>query len=358
MTSMKEIFAQRLLSARKQAGLSQDELVARINGFVKKTSIAKYERAEMMADNEVIEELARALNVKVEYFFKPISVAVTQVRFRKKADLGKRKEVSLQYEITSLIEGYLELERLLNESRTFSNPLREFTVNTPEDAEAAAFTLSRMWHIGYEGIGNVMNLIEDNGILVIEIEADDKFDGYSGFANEDIPVIVLRSKGPTTERKRFSALHELAHLLLVFGEGISDNDKENLCNRFAAAMLLPHELLIRELGRYRTSISVRELGILKDKYGISARAIILNALQHNIISNFTYINLLKFINADRMEMHIGANLRVENPTRFQLLLLRAMEEELISRTKAADLAGLSLDDLVKLYEYHDKPPYS
>ena len=355
---MKDIFAKRLISARKQAGLSQDQLVARINGFVKKTSIAKYERGEMMADTAVLEALAKALNVKVEYFFKPLSVSISGVKFRKKADLGRRKEDSMQHEIASRIESYLELERLLNDSKTFDNPLCEFTVNTAEDAETAALSLTRKWHIGYEGISHVMNLIEDHGILLIEIEADGKFDGYSGMANGEIPVIVLRGKGPTTERKRFTALHELAHVLLKFGEGLSDNDKENLCNRFAAAMLLPSDLLIRELGRYRSSVSPHELGILKDKYGISARAIALNALQHNIISKFTYINLMQIINADRMEYHIGTNCRVDNPTRFQLMLSRAMQEELISLTKAADLASLSLDELVKLYQYHDKPPHS
>ncbi len=355
---MKELFAKRLLSARKQAGLSQDQLVARINGFVKKTSIAKYERGEMMADTAVLEALAGALNVKVEYFYKPLSVTVSGVRFRKKADLGKRKEESLKHEITSRIENYLELERLLNVSGTFTDPLRQTIVNTPEDAEAAAALLSRLWHTGFEGISNVINLIEDNGILVIEIDADDKFDGYSGFANDEIPVIVLRGKGPTTERKRFSALHELAHLLLEFGAGVSDDDKETLCNRFAAAMLLPRDLLIRELGRYRTSISPRELGLLKDKYGISARAIALNALQHDIISKFTYINLMHIISADKMELHIGTNCRADKSTRFQLLLSRAMEEQLISLTKAADLASLPLEELVKLYQYHDKPPHS
>lgn len=355
---MKEIFAQRLLSARKLAGLSQDQLVARINGFVKKTSIAKYERGEMMADTAVLEALATALNVKVEYFYKPLTVTVSGVKFRKKADLLKRIEESLEEEIYKHIENYLELEGLLNESRTFTNPLRGITVHNASDAEAAANTLARKWHTGYEGISHVMNLIEDNGILVIEIDADEKFDGYSGMANGEIPVIVLRRNGPTTERKRFSALHELAHLLLEFGEGVSDDDKETLCNRFAAAMLLPSDLLIRELGRYRSSVSPHELGILKDKYGISARAIVLNALQHNIISKFTYINLIQIINAETLELHIGSNRRTDNATRFQLLLSRAMEEKLITLNKAAELAGLALDELVKLYQYHDEPPHS
>ncbi len=349
---MKEIFAQRLLTARRQAGLSQDQLVARINGLVKKTSIAKYERGEMMPDTRVLEALAVALNQNIDYFFKPYTVSVTNVAFRTQSELGARKEDSLRHEITLRIEHYLELERLLNISRTFSNPLKGRLIKGMADAENTAAELLKWWNAGSEGIGNVLSLMEDNGIMVIEMEADEQFDGYSAWVNDSIPVMVLRGKDVTTERKRFTALHELAHLLFEFEENISKRERENLCHRFAGAMLMPEDILLREIGRYRSHIALEELALLKDKYGVSAKAMAVRAFQLEIISKFTYIKLLEEINTDKMEYHIGSNTRIDNSIRFRLLLSRALAEELISFSKAADLAGQSLDNFMNQYNKH------
>ena len=85
-----ENFAKRLLNARKQQGLSQDQLVARINGEVKKTAIAKYERGEMMPRHEIIEHLATALNQTIDYFYRPLTLEINKVQFRAKASLGAR----------------------------------------------------------------------------------------------------------------------------------------------------------------------------------------------------------------------------------------------------------------------------
>ena len=40
------------------------------------------------------------------------------------------------------------------------------------------------------------------------------------------------------DRIRFTLLHELAHLLLKFGD-VSNKQKETLCHQFSRAMLLP-----------------------------------------------------------------------------------------------------------------------
>jgi Zn-dependent peptidase ImmA (M78 family)/DNA-binding XRE family transcriptional regulator len=352
---MREVFSKRLYNARRQAGLSQDQLVALIEGKVKKTAIAKYERGEMMAEPEVIMALAKALNQKFDYFFRPFTVSVSNVEFRAKASLGARKEETLRHDIISRIERYLELKRILNDNTRFDNPFKGRLVSTAEDAEQAAIELYDHWALGKEGIGDVMSLLEDKGIAVIDIDADDSFDGYSAYVNDEIPVIVLRGKANTTERRRFTALHEMAHLLFTFDENASKMEKERLCNRFAGAVLLPAKILVRELGRYRSYISPAEMAIIKDRYGISALALITRAFQLEVISKFTFIRLKDYITTDKLEMHIGSNKRVDKPTRFDLMLLHALSEELISVTKAADLAGKSLDELVKQYLIHEKP---
>ena len=351
---MKEIFSKRLLNARKQANLSQDELVELINGKVKKTAIAKYERGEMMADADVVKTLAKALGQRVDYFYRPFNVVISNVEFRAKASLGIRREESLRQVISSRIERYVELEQLLNVSSRFENPLNNFIIASLEDAEVAARELNKAWHLGTDALGKVTGILEDNGIKVIEIEADIDFDGYSALVNGNIPVIVLRSNLNTTERKRLTALHELAHLLFKFADGISANEKERMCSRFAGAMLLPAENLHSELGRFRSTLSGFELGLLKDKYGISALAIVVRAYQLNIITNFTQIKLINYCRQTKLETHIGSNNSTDNASRFELLLSRALTEDIISQNKAAELAFMTLDDFLTKYQFNDK----
>lgn len=351
---MREIFSKRLLNARKQANLSQDELVELINGKVKKTAIAKYEHGEMMADADVVKTLAKALNQRVDYFYRPFNVEISNVEFRAKASLGSRKEESLRQVISSRIERYVELEQLLNVSSQFENPIRDFSVSSQEDAEAAARELNKAWQLGTDALGKVTGILEGKGIKVIEIEADTDFDGYSALVNGNIPVIVLRSNLNTTERKRLTALHELGHLLINFADGISSNEKERMCSRFAGALLLPAENLYSELGRFRSTLSGFELGLLKDKYGISALAIVVRAYQLNIITNFTQIRLINFCRQTKLETHMGSNNSNDNACRFDLLLSRALTEDIISQNKAAELAFMSLDDFLTKYQFNDK----
>jgi Zn-dependent peptidase ImmA (M78 family)/DNA-binding XRE family transcriptional regulator len=351
---MKEIFSKRLLNARKQANLSQDELVALIDGRVKKTAIAKYERGEMMADADVVEALAKALDQRVDYFYRPFNVEIANVEFRAKASLGSRREESLRQMISLRIERYVELEQLLNANTRFKNPFAGHIIRTQEEAEDAAKELYAVWNLGTEALGKITGILEDNGIKVIEIEADDAFDGYSATVNGTIPVIVLRSNNNTTERKRFTALHELGHLLFGFDDDTASAEKERMCSRFAGAMLLPAENLRNELGRFRSSISGFELGLLKDKYGISAMAIVMRAYQSDVITKYTEIKLMNYCRQTPLETHIGSNRSTDNATRFDLLLSRALTEDIISQNKAAELAYMKLDDFLTKYHLNDK----
>ena len=80
---MKEIFAKRLKSARQLSEMSQDNLVQAMDGIVSKNAISKYERGQMMPNSTVLIKLAKALNVKPDYFFRPIGIEIQKVDFRK-----------------------------------------------------------------------------------------------------------------------------------------------------------------------------------------------------------------------------------------------------------------------------------
>ena len=83
MKIMKQIFSQRLKSARLMNGLSMDSLCEKINNIVSKQSISKYEKGIMMPESTILIALSKALNVNVDFFFRPYYVTVEDIEFRK-----------------------------------------------------------------------------------------------------------------------------------------------------------------------------------------------------------------------------------------------------------------------------------
>lgn len=338
---MKEIFAKRLKSARTLAGLSQDELVQRMGDLVTKNAISKYEKGEMMADGKVLLALAQALDVKTDYFFRAFSVEIENIEFRKKSKLSAKKESAIRERVTDMVERYLEVEQFLSIQSEFSNPLAGQVIHTGQDVEAAVNHLLSAWKLGVNALPNVIELLEDKEIKVIEIDAPDEFDGFSGWADGKYPVIVI-NEHYTIERKRLTALHELGHLLLQFGQELTHREKEHLCFRFAGAMLIPEETFRMELGQHRSQVSLQELISMKETYGISVQAIMQRAKDLGIISDFAYLHFRKWINENRTEEGLGQYIGKEQSGRFKQLIYRAAAEEVISMSKAANLANLKL----------------
>jgi len=338
---MKEIFAKRLKSARILAELSQDKLVEKMGGLVSKNAISKYEKGEMMADSKVLMALSKALNVKPDYFFRPFTVEISNVAFRKKSKLGKRKVKSIKEQVSDIVSRYLEVERFLNIESRFSNPIKDFIIKSGEDVEKVVNILLKNWKWGINALPNVIDLLEDKEIKVIEIDAPDEFDGLSGKANQEIPIIVI-NKNYNIERKRLTALHELGHLLLKFHDSVNGNQREKLCFRFAGAMLMPEETFRNELGNKRANISLKELISIKEIYGISIQAIMDRAKDLNIVTEYTYLHFRKWIAKNRKEIGLGEYQGKEESKRFIQLLYRAASEDVVSMSKAANLANQKL----------------
>lgn len=79
----------------------------------------------------------------------------------------------------------------------------------------------------------------------MELDVSDGFEGLSGSV-EEIPFIIL-NKNVTDDRKRFTAIHELAHLILnIDQEELSKAEK--ICHSFAGAFLISRKALEEVLG--------------------------------------------------------------------------------------------------------------
>ncbi len=340
---MKDIFAKRLKNARLMLGLSMEKLAEKTG--ISRQMISKYEKALSMPDSSVLIKLAQTLNQKVDYFFTPFKIELGPIEFRKKSSLGKKKQDSIKEKIQLMMEHYLELEDILSINYEFENPLSRTSVKNAEEVEEAAEELRDKWDLGSDPIYSVIALLEEHEVKIIEIDEDiSDFDGLSSLIKDKYPVIVVNKNFPI-ERKRFTLLHELAHLLLKFPE---NSDKEKLCHRFAGAMLIPREEVKDQFGNHRWDISLNELIAVQRHFGISIQAIIYRLLHADVINQQKLRHFYIRKNRDKGFKEHTEEERYQGEEfsdRFEKLIYRALAQEQISISKAASMLGISVQQV-------------
>ena len=345
---VKEIFAQRLKSARVMKGYSMDELVAAMGNILSKMAISKYEKGQIAPNSTVLIALSNALEQSVDYFFRPIAIRVESIKFRKKKSrLTSKQENSIKENISDLVERYIAIEEICHKTVPFESPFKK-KISSPMQVKEAAIYLRNLWNIGFDGIVNVIDLLEEHGIKVVEIEASASFDGLSSIVNEEYPVIVLNKNFPA-ERKRFTALHELGHILFSFRGSVQEKEEESLCNLFANEMLILEQEFRRLVGDFRHEISYQELRSIQLQYGISCDALMYKAKDNGIISDQRYKTYYYQKNKSKefkklVERSLYPN---EKSNRFNSLVYNALSNELITVSKAASLLNQSVEQVRK-----------
>ncbi len=351
-----ETFARNLSYLRSSKEMSQAEL-GELVGASQKT-ILRYESGLYNPKMDLVAALADALDVKIEDFFNEdlkkesmFNVEFNVIGISNSVRVNYREEGKISDDLKYLIKEvtvdrlvkYHELYDLLNFELKFVNPLESFkTVKSRKDAEKAASRVRKKWNLGDTPILSVVSTLENHGINVVEVSAPTEFEGLSAYINE-IPIVVLNNEVTENTRKRFTALHELGHLILEIGDDLSYSEIERICDAFAAAMLLPKELLIVELGRKRTRISKKELKTLKQKYGISVRSLLVGAAYSEIIEWDEYHEMKDTL------IDLGKYEGEERATKYDQLVYRGIAEGQLSPGKAKYFSGIgkSLYDTIK-----------
>lgn len=341
---MNELFAERFKSARLMNGYSLQDLSDKL-GTISKQALHKYEKGEVLPDSEMMDLLCEALHVRPDYFTRETIVELGAISFRKLEKFSKKEQNSIIEKTREVLSRYLEVEEILGIKKEFEHPVPGMKkIDKPEDVDKFAETIREQWELGNDPIANVAELLEEKNIKVIELETEDGFDGLQTWVNgRDVPVIVLNTRELiSNDRKRFTSLHELGHLLLPL-DGIDEKLAEKYCNRFAGAMLFPKDAAINELGKNRKKISIQELGFIKEQYGISIQALIYRLWDLKIISDYyksyyyKYISQMGWRKSEPFE-YKGK----EKSSRFDQLIYRSLAEEIITMSKAASLKNMKL----------------
>lgn len=342
--------AQRFKHARLMRGCSLQDLSDRIDNKVSRQALHKYETGQVEPDNVMVQDIADALNLKPDYFYREHNIRIEEISFRKLSKLTKKEQNRIIETARDFLERYLELEQIIGKPAAVENPLKEVSITGKEDVERAARKLRKAWELGTDPLYNILELLEDRRIKIIELEVDPALDGFSTWIEDAIPVIGLnKSLKNHLDRYRFTTLHELGHLFLNLKKK-DTGEHEKLCNYFAGAMLLDKKAIEQELGLKRKKISLQELAALKQQYGISIQAIVYRLKELNIISEASYRDFFKFMNRHDLkkdESELAEYKGEEQALRFDQLLGRAIAEEYITISKAAVLKNKRLTEFRK-----------
>ena len=289
----------RLREARLYNGMTITEVASLSD--VSKQAISQFENGKAEPKLETLMRIMNVLNFPRSYFYEDVQekLSIGDTYFRSLASTTN-KERMMQIENVKLL---ITIYRGIDEYIAFPD-LNIYSV--PEDfdfdIEGLAENVREFWHLGEDKILNLVNILEENGVIVnSRFTKSKKIDAYSQIGrigDKSYAVIILGDDKENAFRRNFSAAHELGHILLDDFYNLEEMTKteykemEDTMNRFAGALLVPKESYRADL----KTISKTELNFyiqLKLKYGVSAAALIVRARQLEEITHNQYQYLMK-----------------------------------------------------------------
>lgn len=299
-------------------------------------ALHKYEAGQSTPSARALMVIAEALHVAPGYLVKEPPVEIVWLAFRRRARLTRSAGEQIKAAAISRIEQQIYLQRLLGPP--VRNPFpKPQPVRGVEDAETVAVSVRRAWKLGEAPLRSVTQTIEDHGGVVVEVPPPSPaFDGLSGLAEKCLPVILVSNES-SADRKRYNLAHELGHLVMAC-DGLTERQQEPLAHRFAAAFLVPAEVVRRELGPKRKHLSFDELLTLKTRHGLSVQAWICRARDLGIISSATCTRLFKQVSRlGWRKQEPGTFVGDERPLRFRQMVLRGLAEGAVSPHSAEEM---------------------
>jgi len=375
---------------REYKGLSQADLANKVG--LPLQAIAACEKGECMPSIGQLAAVARALGVPLEVFFEQnaacppppdcdgqakskgsIPPAQTEPTLLFRADDPKVLTPALKALVLKRALAYAEIEEEIGEVAV-SPPQMPVETYDPHAVERYAGDVRDFLGVEHAPLGDVIARLEERGLKILLTPLPARVSGLSAYTESLGAVIVVNDNHPV-ERQFFTALHELAHLIChrqdfahpekavdgkLFTKAVRST-REKLANHLAGAVLLPRDVLERELQAFRHRwVPEAMLLDLKLRYGVSMRTVLVRAAQIGIISRKQCGQQIGVLNKKYGKDKEPLELRREfyNPawqndqsqlpkSRLERLVFQALSLEVVSASRAAEVLGVSMEYIRK-----------
>ena len=364
-----ECIAANIARLRLDRELTQEGLARKAG--VSRVALGKIERGDVVPRARTLGVLAKALEVPVGELVTPVR-PLGSVRFRARTRVHAREQILA--EVSKWLDAYSGLEADLDAYRPFKF---ELPPGCSRDPIAAAQTARHAVGLGSEEpVRDICGLLEENGVKLLLLETKrDSFFGLSVGIGDGGPAVVVNTWDRiSVERWIFTAAHELGHVLLHPSEYQREATElpmqaEREADEFASEFLMPeaafaaewettrgHSLLVRVLKvkrifrvsyktvLYRLVASGRETSEVwrafqrqhRDHFGKTLRKT--DEPEALRTSEFAW-------NWNRSGEPAGLSRHDFVEDRLSRLVRQALEEERISQGRAAEILGLSREEM-------------
>lgn len=331
---------------REQANMSQEDLGSQIG--VTRQTIAAWEKGERAPSLEQLSKISRALGTPLDLFLGDVDDAGSALLFR--ADNPECLSPELRTLLARKAQDYVSVEKMTGELSALP-PSHNLEGYDPLTSETMGREIRDWLGVEHAPLGDVLSLLENKGIKVILHLLPNEVSGFSAYTEEMGGVIFVNADHPT-ERKYFTAMHELGHLIFhrrEYGKASSGKDraKESAVNHFAGSVLMPRNVVEKELRNYRRQwIPLPLLQDLKRRYQMSMRAILIRAHQVGVL-----LPSQKREQYNALDKKFGP--KDEEPVlpppetlhRLERLVFQALLKEEITTSRAAEILGRPLVDV-------------
>jgi Zn-dependent peptidase ImmA (M78 family)/DNA-binding XRE family transcriptional regulator len=272
--------------ARDSRGLTQAELAAQLG--VMQGTLSKYETGFQEPPPEFIEDLSKALGYPQPFFYevgRPYGLPPFHYRRRKKLSAKALARIVAEMNIRRI-----HLTKLLI---SFDWKTKGFIPEIDQNEyrgrgrgalsiEDVARTVREMWMLPSGPIGNMVELIESNGGVVIHCDfGTDLLDAMSQRI-EGLPVLFFVNVNAPADRVRHTLAHEIGHMVLHTVTVKSDEEMEDEADAFAGAFLLPADEIRPQLRRF----DLRQLANMKLFWKVSMAALAVRADRLKLITPY------------------------------------------------------------------------
>lgn len=297
---------------------------------ITRAAISHYETGKTAPSENTINILAKELGTIPAFFYKR-DWEDFQLRIFQELGLIPSRQQELYAFIQVEIERHLEIDYALGIRPAFEIPERRMLrADQSADLEEYIEDVRRKWEIGLNPISSVCSILEAQGwYLISSTEQFGSLDigGYE--VSTGIPFLLYHPNY-FVDDFRYSVLQQVAYFYL---QGEDPKETEQLVQRFARGILFSREQAVMEFGEKRSKISAKELSIVKQKYGISKRMLMVRLHELGIIDDECYENFdthLRQHSFLKREKAIGDVLHFyEVPTAYEIKALRAQAEGIL-----------------------------
>lgn len=280
-----------LIFAREYRGYSQTDLAAHIPGL-SQSNLSKFEKGISTLSDDLLKRIIEYLDFPVGFYKQTISNKVENPSYRKRSTINKKDVTSIDSSIRLI--GYIidQMTDSIEWPEFKLDPLNledGFSVNN-----IARHTRKSLGLKPIEPVKEIIQSLEKHGIIIIEIDHIDKFDGASLRTDAGYPIIII-NRGLSNDRKRFTIAHELGHLIMHVLGGFpisdyrNDREREKEADQFASEFLMPES----EIKNSLYNLKISDLAELKRYWLTSMASLIRRAYTLNCIDSdrYTYLNI-------------------------------------------------------------------